>query len=235
VSVRHPERHRYRRIGWLRAAVLGADDGIVSVASLMIGVAASSASHSAIVVAGAAGLVAGAMSMATGEFVSVSSQRDTERADIAKEERELTHEPEMELNELTQIYVRRGLTPELAKEVAQQLTHADPLGSHLRDELGITESARARPWQAAFISAVSFVVGASAPLLAVVIAPSGGPKDGRIAMIAVVGLMLLAITGAIGGRLGGASPRRAALRVLAGGGLAMGLTALIGSAVGSAV
>jgi vacuolar iron transporter family protein len=232
---RHPERHRYRRIGWLRAAVLGADDGIVSVASLMIGVAASSAARETIIVAGVAGLVAGATSMAAGEYVSVSSQRDTERADIAKEARELVHEPELELSELTQIYIRRGLDPALARKVAEQLTHADPLGSHLRDELGITDAGRARPWQAALISAGSFVLGASAPLLAIVIAPDGSSDEGKIAVIATVGLVLLALAGAIGGRIGGASPRRAALRVLAGGGLAMALTALIGNAIGTAV
>jgi VIT1/CCC1 family predicted Fe2+/Mn2+ transporter len=232
---RHPERHRYRRIGWLRAAVLGADDGIVSVASLMIGVAAASAARDEIIVAGVAGLVAGAMSMAAGEFVSVSSQRDTERADIAREARELHHEPESELTELTNIYIRRGLDERLAHQVAQQLTEADPLGSHLRDELGITEAGRARPWQAACISAGSFVLGAAVPLLAMIVAPSDATDEARIAILAVTGLLLLGIAGAAGGRIGGAPPGRAALRVLAGGGLAMALTALIGSAVGAAV
>jgi VIT1/CCC1 family predicted Fe2+/Mn2+ transporter len=227
----HRERHRYTRVGWLRAAVLGADDGIVSTASLMIGVAASDAARADIVVAGLAGLVAGALSMAAGEYVSVSSQRDTERADIAKEKGELARDPEDELDELTNIYAKRGLERPLARQVAEQLTAADPLRAHLRDELGIVDATAARPWQAAFVSAGSFALGAALPFLAMLVAP----PSARIATIAVVALVLLAVTGALGGRLGGAPMPRAALRVLAGGGLAMAFTALIGVLVGAAV
>jgi VIT1/CCC1 family predicted Fe2+/Mn2+ transporter len=227
----HRERHRFRRVGWLRAAVLGANDGIVSTASLMIGVAAANASNSEVAVAGLAGLVAGAMSMAAGEFVSVSSQRDTELADIRREERELSTSPELELDELTQIYVKRGIQPELARQVATQLTASDPLDAHLRDELGMTGAVPARPWQAAGVSAVSFACGAAVPLLTL-LAVSG---DARIPVIAGVALVVLAITGAIGGRLGGAPMLRAAVRVLAGGGLAMALTALVGNLLGSVV
>jgi vacuolar iron transporter family protein len=227
----HRERHRFRRIGWLRAAVLGANDGIVSTASLMIGVAAANASNSEVAVAGLAGLVAGAMSMAAGEFVSVSSQRDTELADIRREERELTTTPDLELDELTQIYVKRGIEPALARKVAVQLTASDPLDAHLRDELGMTGAVPARPWQAASVSATSFSVGAAVPLLTLVFV-SG---DARIPAIAGVALIVLAATGALGGRLGGAPMLRAATRVLAGGGLAMALTALVGSLIGSAV
>ena len=227
----HRERHRFRRVGWLRAAVLGANDGIVSTASLMIGVAAANASNSEVAVAGLAGLVAGAMSMAAGEFVSVSSQRDTELADIRREERELSTSPELELDELTQIYVKRGIKPELARQVATQLTASDPLDAHLRDELGMTGAVPARPWQAAGVSAVSFAFGAAVPLLTL-LAVSG---DARIPVIAGVALVVLAITGAIGGRLGGAPMLRAAVRVLAGGGLAMALTALVGNLLGSVV
>jgi len=231
----HRERHRFRRIGWLRAAVLGADDGIVSTASIMIGVAASitdqSASRSSIIVAGLASLVGGAFSMAAGEYVSVSSQRDTENADIDRERRELDRTPDLELEELTDIYVQRGLNQDLARTVATQLTAADPLGAHLRDELGMHSATRARPLQAAFVSAASFAMGAAIPLLAAVAAPSSG----RTAVIAGAALALLAITGAIGGRLGGAPTARAAARVLAGGGLAMGAAALIGDLVGTAI
>jgi vacuolar iron transporter family protein len=228
---RQGERHRYGRIGWLRASVLGAGDGIVSTASLLIGVAASDASRSSILVAGIAGLVAGAMSMAVGEFNSVSSQRDTERADIALERREQRTEPERELDELTEIYVRRGLDVGLAREVAVQLHRADPLGAHLRDELGIVEHTRARPVQAASVSAVSFAIAAMLPLLAVIVAPSSA----RIASIVVVSLVALALLGITGARLGGAPPGRAAVRVLVGSGLAMALTAAIGALVGTAV
>jgi len=227
----HAERHRYDRIGWLRAGVLGAGDGIVSTASLLIGVAASNAGRSELIVAGFAGLVAGAMSMASGEYNSVSSQRDTERADIAKETRELSTVPERELDELTEIYVRRGLGPELAREVAVQLTEADPLGAHLRDELGIHVQGRVRPFQAAWVSAGSFAVAAMIPLLAVILATS----QVRIPVLVVVSLVSLAALGIVGARLGGAPPGRAALRVLVGSGLAMGLTAVIGALVGTAV
>jgi VIT1/CCC1 family predicted Fe2+/Mn2+ transporter len=229
----HRERHRFERIGWLRAAVLGANDGIVSTASLMIGVAVSSSSTSTstIAIAGLAGLAAGAMSMAVGEYVSVSSQRDTENADIRKETAELERSPDSELNELTHIYVQRGLEPVLARSVAEQLTAADPLGAHLRDELGITHATKARPWQAAVVSVVSFALGAAIPLLALAVA--GGSN--RVAAIAGSALLVLAITGGVGGRLGGAPVGRAALRVLIGGGAAMAITALVGNLIGTAV
>jgi VIT1/CCC1 family predicted Fe2+/Mn2+ transporter len=230
-AITHPEDHRLERIGWLRAAVLGANDGIVSVASLLIGVAASSGSRDAIVVAGVAGLVGGAASMAAGEYVSVGSQRDTEQADIAREERELAHDPETELEELTTIYVERGLDQALARDVARALTAADPLGAHLRDELGMSEHQSARPGQAAAVSATGFALGATLPVVAAPLAPG----DVRAAVVAGVALVLLAVTGAIGGRIGGATPRRAALRVLAGGSLAMALTAGIGALVGTAI
>ena len=227
----HGERHRYGRIGWLRAAVLGAGDGIVSIAALLIGVAASDASRSSIVVAGFAGVVAGAMSMATGEYNSVSSQRDTERADIARERREQHTEPERELDELTAIYRRRGLDPQLAREVAIQLHRADPLAAHLRDELGIVEAGRARPLQAATVSAVAFALSAAIPFVAVVAAPS----DARIPVVVVISLIALALLGVVGARLGGAPPFRAAVRVLVGSGLAMALAAAVGAIVGTAV
>jgi VIT1/CCC1 family predicted Fe2+/Mn2+ transporter len=227
----HRERHRFSRVGWLRAAVLGANDGIVSTASLMIGVAAANASNSEVAVAGLAGLVAGAMSMAAGEFVSVSSQRDTELADIRREERELSTAPDLELTELTQIYVKRGIEPKLAREVAVQLTASDPLDAHLRDELGMTGVIAARPWQAGAVSAVSFALGAAVPLLTLAFV-SG---DARIPVIAGVALIVLAAMGALGGRLGGAPMLRAATRVLAGGGLAMALTAVVGDLIGTSV
>jgi VIT1/CCC1 family predicted Fe2+/Mn2+ transporter len=227
----HPERHRYGRIGWLRAAVLGAGDGIVSIDALLIGVAASDASRASIIVAGFAGVAAGAMSMATGEYNSVSSQRDTERADIARERREQYTEPERELDELTAIYRRRGLDPALAREVAIQLHRSDPLGAHLRDELGIVEAGRARPLQAATVSAGAFALASAIPLIAVVAAPS----DARIPVVVVASLVALALLGVVGARLGGAPPGRAAVRVLVGSGLAMGLAAAVGAVVGAAV
>ena len=209
--------------------MLGANDGIVSTASIMIGVAASSASRESVLVAGVAALVGGALSMAVGEYVSVSSQRDTEQADIARERRELARSPQLEFEELTDIYVQRGLDRELARKVATQLHEADPLGAHLRDELGIHHEVRAQPLQAAYVSAGSFAVGAGVPLLAGVAAP----HDGRIGVIAGIALALLALTGAVGGRIGGANVTRAALRELIGGGLAMGISALIGDMVGT--
>jgi VIT1/CCC1 family predicted Fe2+/Mn2+ transporter len=227
----HHEIHRYERIGWLRAAVLGAGDGIVSTASIMIGVAASNASRSSIIVAGLSGLAAGAMAMGTGEYNSVSSQRDTERADIAREQREQAVDPDLELAELTDIYVGRGLDREFAREVAKQLTATDPLGSHLRDELGIHESARARPVQAALVSTASFTLAGIIPVLAMLAAPSGS----RIPVIAAVALVALGVLGAVGARLGGAPIARGAARVLIGSGLAMAVTALIGDVVGNIV
>jgi VIT1/CCC1 family predicted Fe2+/Mn2+ transporter len=225
------EGHRSDRAGWLRAAVLGSDDAIVSTSSLMIGVAASSASTSAILVAGVAGLVAGAMSMAVGEYVSVSSQRDTERADIGRETRELADEPDLELEELTAIYVRRGLDRDLAVKVATQLSARDRLGAHLHDELGIDPHALARPLQAAWISAASFALFASVPIVALLVTRGAW----RIPSIAVLSLASLAALGAFGGRIGGAPMGPAALRVTLGGALAMGVTAAIGHLFGVAI
>jgi VIT1/CCC1 family predicted Fe2+/Mn2+ transporter len=224
------ETHRSGRAGWLRAAVLGSDDAIVSVSSLMIGVAASSASTEAVLVAGVAGLVAGAMSMAVGEYVSVSSQRDAEQADVARETQELADQPRAELNELAQIYVKRGLDKSLAMKVAEQLSARDRLGAHLRDELGIDQQSLARPLQAAWISAVSFAGFALVPIVALLIAPA----TLRIPSMAVLSLLSLAVLGAFGGHLGGAPLGRAALRVTIGGALAMATTAAIGRIFGVA-
>jgi VIT1/CCC1 family predicted Fe2+/Mn2+ transporter len=221
---RHHETHRSGRAGWLRAAVLGSNDAIVSTASLMMGVAAASAPKDAILIAGVAGLVAGAMSMAAGEFVSVSSQLDTEHADIALEKEELAQAPEAELHELANIYVNRGLDKELAMQVAQQLSEHDRLGAHLRDELGISEHTRARPLQAAWISALSFATFALLPVLALLVAPASL----RMETIGGVTLVSLASLGALGGYLGGAPKVRASLRVTIGGALAMAVTAGIG-------
>jgi VIT1/CCC1 family predicted Fe2+/Mn2+ transporter len=225
------EPHRSGRSGWLRAAVLGSDDAIVSTASLMIGVAAASASKQAILIAGVAGLVAGSMSMAVGEYVSASAQRDSEQADIALEQQELADEPRAELKELAMIYMNRGLEKELAMKVAQQLSDRDRLGSHLRDELGIETGSRARPLQAAWISATSFASFATVPIAALLIAP---PSRG-IPAIAVSSLVSLAVLGAFGGHLGGAPVGRAALRVTIGGALAMAATAVIGRLLGVSV
>lgn len=224
----HGETHRSGRAGWLRAAVLGSDDAIVSTASLMIGVAASSASRGAILVAGAAGLVAGAMSMAVGEYVSVSSQRDAERADIEREKRELAGQPQAELQELATIYVKRGLDKDLAMKVAEQLSAHDRLGAHLRDELRVDPGELARPIQAAWISATSFALFAMVPIVALLVAP----LPLRIPVIAALSLLSLAALGAFGGRLGGAPLGRASLRVTLGGALAMAVTAAIGRALG---
>ena len=228
IGVSQMEMHRSGREGWLRAAVLGSDDAIVSTASLMIGVAASSAPKMAILVAGVAGLVAGAMSMAVGEYVSVSSQRDAEQADIELEKKELATEPQAELQELAMIYVKRGLEEKLALQVAQQLSARDRLGAHLRDELGIDRKSLARPMQAAWISAASFAVFALVPIIALLIAPAAL----RIPMIAAFSLVSLAALGALGGHLGGAPLGRAALRVTLGGTLAMTVTAVIGHILG---
>jgi VIT1/CCC1 family predicted Fe2+/Mn2+ transporter len=228
---RPTEVHRSGRSKWLRAAVLGADDGIVSTASLMIGVASASASKPAILIAGVAGLVAGSMSMAAGEYVSVSAQRDSQEADIEVEQQELAGAPLSELHELAMIYVRRGLDKDLAMKVAQQLSVHDRLGSHIRDELGIEPAELARPLQAAWISAVSFATFAAVPIAALLIAP---PSQG-IPAISVLSLLSLAGLGAFGGYLGGAPLVRAALRVTFGGGLAMVVTALIGRLLGVSV
>jgi len=211
--------------------VLGSDDAIVSTASLMIGVAASSASQGAILVAGVAGLVAGAMSMAVGEFVSVSSQRDSERADVARERQELADDPASELKELAGIYRRRGLDADLARQVAEQLSAHDRLGAHMRDELGIDQASLARPLQAAWISAASFACFALIPIAGLLLAPEAA----RLPAIAAVSLSALAALGAVGGHLGGAPLLRAALRVTLGGGLAMAVTAAIGRLLGVVV
>jgi VIT1/CCC1 family predicted Fe2+/Mn2+ transporter len=215
----------------VRAAVLGSDDAIVSTASLMIGVAASSASNGAILVAGIAGLVAGSMSMAVGEYVSVSSQRDAERADTERERRELASQPQVELQELAMIYRKRGLDQDLALKVAEQLSARDPLGAHLLDELGIDQKAYARPMQAAWISAMSFAFFAVVPIVALLVAPVAL----RIPLIAALSLASLALLGAFGGYLGGAPLGRAALRVTLGGALAMAVTAAIGRLLGVSV
>ena len=231
LSVDQAEMHRSGRTGWLRAAVLGSDDAIVSTASLMIGVAASAASKEAILIAGIAGLVAGAMSMAVGEYVSVSSQRDAERADIGLEQQELATEPQAELQELAMIYVKRGLEQDLAMKVAEQLSAHDRLGAHMRDELGIDQASLARPMQAAWISAASFAAFAVVPIAALLVAPVAL----RIPLIAVFSLVSLAVLGAFGGHLGGAPLGRAALRVTLGGALAMTVTAVIGRILGVSV
>jgi len=225
------EIHRSGRTGWLRAAVLGAEDAIVSTASLMIGVAAASGAKKVVLIAGAAGLVAGAMSMAVGEYVSVSAQRDAEQADIGLEKCELATEPQAELQELALIYVKRGLEPALAMKVAVQLSAHDRLGAHVHDELGIDQTSLARPLQAAWISAVSFASFAVIPIVALMAAPAAR----RVPVMAVCSLLSLAALGAFGGRLGGASMGRAALRVTLGGALAMLVTALIGRTLGLSV
>jgi vacuolar iron transporter family protein len=227
----HHERHRTDRIGWLRAAVLGANDGIVSTASLVLGVAAAHATGHDVLVAGVAGLVAGAMSMAAGEYVSVSSQADTERADLARESTELTTAPEAEVAELAAIYVKRGLDPALAKQVAEQLTTRDRLAAHARDELGITEALGARPVQAALASAGAFAVGAALPLLTVVLAPAAH----LMLVVAATSLVFLALLGGGGAAVGGASIKVGAARVTFWGAVAMALTAAVGALFGTVV
>lgn len=228
---RHRELHRNDRIGWLRAAVLGANDGIVSTASLLIGVAAASASHGTLLVTGMAGLVAGAMSMATGEYVSVHSQADTEQADLARERAELASDHQAELNELAHIYQNRGVNPELARQVAVQLMAHDALGAHARDELGISEALAANPLQAALASAASFVVGAALPLAVTFIAPT----HSVVPWIAGMSLVFLGGLGAVAARAGGAKVVPGAWRVTLWGALAMGLTAAVGSVFGTVV
>lgn len=227
----HKENHLIERIGWLRAAVLGANDGIVSTASLIAGVAASNASSQAIVVAGIAGLVAGAMSMAAGEYVSVSSQSDTEAADLARETRELAEMPEAELQELTDIYVGRGVEPALAKQVAAQMMAKDALGTHAREELGITSHTQAQPVIAALTSAAMFSIGAAVPLVVALLATA----DKLVAVVTGASLVCLAALGAIGAKAGGADIVKPTLRVTFWGALAMALTALIGHLSGTAV
>ncbi|MBB6469527.1 VIT1/CCC1 family predicted Fe2+/Mn2+ transporter [Aminobacter lissarensis] len=227
----HVENHLVSRIGWLRAAVLGANDGIVSTASLIVGVASAAAPTSQVLVAGIAGLVAGAMSMAAGEYVSVSSQSDTENADLDREREELRTQPEFEREELAQIYVKRGLEAGLARQLADQLMAKDALAAHAHDELGISEMTTARPIQAALTSAATFSVGAAMPLLMVLISPASMLVMG----VTVASLLFLALLGAIGAKAGGANILRATLRVTFWGAFAMALTAGIGVLVGTAV
>lgn len=227
----HPEKHLVDRIGWLRAAVLGANDGIVSTASLIVGVAAAAATRNDVLIAGVAGLVAGAMSMAAGEYVSVSSQSDTERADIARERKELNENVEFELDELADVYVTRGVDRALARQVAEQMMAKDALTAHARDELGISEITTARPVQAALTSAASFSLGAAMPLLMVVVAPVGA----LVPIVSSASLAFLALLGAIGARAGGADVLRATARVTFWGALAMALTAGIGKVFGTVV
>jgi vacuolar iron transporter family protein len=228
---RHAESHLVGRIGWLRAAVLGANDGIVSTASLIVGVAAASSRQSDILLAGVAGLVAGAMSMAAGEYVSVSSQSDTEQADLARERKELSENIEFERQELADIYVKRGVDRELARRVAEQLMAKDALGAHARDELGISEITTARPVQAALTSAATFATGAAMPLLMVVLAPAAYVTP----VVAAASLLFLALLGAIGASAGGADIWRATVRVTFWGALAMAATAGIGTLFGIVV
>ncbi|WP_045737232.1 VIT family protein [Xanthomonas sp. MUS 060] len=224
----HSERHRSDRAGWLRAAVLGANDGILSVAGLVVGVASSGATTTTVLTTGIAGLVAGAMSMAAGEYVSVQSQADTEHADLAQERRELHEDPQSELEELTAIYRQRGLDPALARQVAEQLTAHDALGAHARDELGITESLRARPLQASAASAAAFCAGAALPVVAAWLAPTGQ----QLWVTGAATLAGLSLTGALAARAGGASGARGAARVLFWGTLAMLTTGAIGHLFG---
>jgi vacuolar iron transporter family protein len=227
----HREQHRTQRIGWLRAAVLGANDGIVSTASLIVGVAAAETSRTGVLVAGMAGLVAGAMSMAAGEYVSVSSQSDTENADIARERRELADDPAVELDELQGIYVERGLEPALARQVAEQLTARDALAAHSREELGISDMHAARPLQAAFASALTFGLGAALPVLTAALAPAGA----IIPIVSGTSLLFLASLGGFAAIAGGAGIVRGVARVTFWGALAMALTALIGHVFGTIV
>lgn len=226
----HSERHLVARIGWLRAAVLGANDGIVSTASLIVGVAAASAGRGEVLVAGVAGLVAGAMSMAAGEYVSVSSQADTEKADLARERAELASDPEFEVEELAGIYAKRGVEPELARQVARQLMAKDALGAHARDELGISEITSARPIQAAFTSAATFASGAALPLAVAAF----WPQSQLVPAVSLASLAFLAGLGAVGARAGGAGMWRATARVTFWGACAMALTAGVGALFGVA-
>ena len=228
----HPERHRTDRIGWLRAAVLGANDGIVSIASLVVGVAAAGASQHNILVTGVAGLVAGAMSMAAGEYVSVHSQADTEKADLSREQAELQTDPAAERRELAAIYVARGLQPPLAQQVAEQLMTHDALGAHARDELGISETMSARPVQAALTSAASFAVGAALPLAVTALVPALVSSQRLIASVAGASLVFLAVLGYISARAGGADVLTGAWRVTLWGALAMAITAGAGALFG---
>jgi VIT1/CCC1 family predicted Fe2+/Mn2+ transporter len=227
----HPETHLSGRIGWLRAAVLGANDGIISTASLIMGVAAATPDHAAILIAGVAGLTAGSLSMAAGEYVSVSSQSDTEQADLARERAELKDQPEFELEELADIYAARGVEKPLAREVARQLMAKDALGAHARDELGISEITAARPVQAALTSAITFAAGAVLPLLAVILSPTAW----LLYSVPAATIVFLALLGALGAQAGGASLSVGAIRVAFWGALAMAVTAGIGAIFGHVV
>jgi VIT1/CCC1 family predicted Fe2+/Mn2+ transporter len=227
----HPEQHLVERIGWLRAAVLGANDGIVSTASLIVGVGSAAGSSSDVLIAGVAGLVAGAMSMAAGEYVSVSSQSDTEQADLARERQELVENLDFEREELANLYVQRGVDHELALKVADQLMARDALGAHARDELGISEITTARPVQAALTSALTFSVGAALPIAVVLLAPA----EKLIPSVSIASLFFLGALGWLGAKTGGADPLKAMLRVVFWGALAMALTAGVGSVFGTAV
>jgi len=227
--MRHRELHRTEHIGWLRAAVLGANDGLISTSSLVVGVAAAQQTHDAVLLAALAGLVAGALSMAAGEYVSVSSQADTEQADLGRERRELATTPDLERAELAGIYVARGLTPDLAAQVADQLMAHDALGAHARDELGMSEATRARPIQAALASAAAFAVGAAPPLLLALFLPTAGLTP----VVAGSSLVLLSVLGGTAARLGGAPLVTGAARVAFWGAVAMGSTALVGRLFGT--
>ena len=229
MAMKHREQHRASRIGWLRAAVLGANDGILSTASLIVGVASAASSRSEVLVAGVAALIAGALSMAAGEYVSVSSQADTERADLDRERRELATQPDTEEDELAAIYVGRGLEPDLARTVARQLMAKDALTAHARDELGLTEEQAARPLQAAFASAATFAAGAAVPILAIVVVPP------NVIVVSAISLVCLGGLCAVAARAGGASAVVGAVRVGFWGALAMAVTAAVGHAFGTAV
>ncbi len=228
---RHAERHRTGRVGWLRAAVLGANDGLLSTGSLIIGVAAASASRHSLLLTGFAGLVAGAMSMAAGEYVSVSSQSDAEHADLERERRELADDPKAEHRELSNIYVKRGVAPEVADVVAQELMDRDALAAHARDELGISEATAARPVQAALASAASFAIGAALPLAVAFIAPA----QMTVGIVAASSIVFLAALGAVGARTGGANVPKAMLRVTFWGAIAMAVTAGVGALFGTTI
>lgn len=231
MHISHREKHRTDRVGWLRAAVLGANDGIVSTASLVVGVASAHSVRSDVLLAGIAGLVAGAMAMAAGEFVSVSSQSDTEKADLAREKSELENDHELEVDELAAIYQARGLDNDLARQVAIQLMQHDALGAHARDELGILEITAARPVQAAFASAASFATGASMPLVTVALAP----EPHLVTVVSVASVFFLILLGVLAARAGGAPVVKSTVRVTFWGALAMGVTALIGALFGKVV
>jgi len=231
MSARPGERHRTQHIGWLRPAVLGANDGIISTASLMLGVAAAQGTHGSVMIAGVAGLVAGAMSMAAGEYVSVYSQADTEQADLERERAELRTDNTGEHKELTAIYVDRGLDPALAKQVAEQLMAHDALGAHARDELGLSEAGKARPVQAAFASAGSFAIGAALPLVVAALVPAAS----LMVLVTAASLIFLALLGALAARTGGAAVTRSAIRVTFWGALAMAITMGVGLLFGTAV